>query len=47
VVTAIGRVQIEARDFVRAFSYRDQFFGKPIRDEQGTRDRPFDLTVGV
>ena len=29
----------------RAFSYRDQFFGKPIRDEQGTRDRPYDLTV--
>jgi hypothetical protein len=35
----------KAKDFVRAFSYRDQFFGKPIRDEQGTRDRPFDLTV--
>ena len=34
-----------AKDFVRSFSYRDQFFGKPIRDEQGTRDRPFDLTV--
>jgi hypothetical protein len=35
----------KAKDFVRTFSYRDQFFGKPIRDEQGTRDRPFDLTV--
>jgi hypothetical protein len=35
----------KARDYVRSFSYRDQFFGKPIRDEQGTRDRPFDLTV--
>jgi uncharacterized protein len=35
----------KAKDFVRAFSYRDQFFGKPIRDEQGTRDRPYDLTV--
>lgn len=34
-----------ARNFVTAFSYRDQFFGKPIRDEQGTRDRPYDLTV--
>jgi uncharacterized protein len=34
-----------AKDFVKSFSYRDQFFGKPIRDEQGTRDRPFDLTV--
>ena len=35
----------KAKDIVRTFSYRDQFFGKPIRDEQGTRDRPFDLTV--
>jgi hypothetical protein len=29
-----------AKSFVRAFSYRDQFAGKPVRDEQGTRDRP-------
>jgi uncharacterized protein len=35
----------KARSFVTGFSYRDQFFGKPIRDEQGTRDRPYDLTV--
>ena len=35
----------KAKGFVTAFSYRDQFFGKPIRDEQGTRDRPYDLTV--
>jgi hypothetical protein len=35
----------KAKNLVTAFSYRDQFFGKPIRDEQGTRDRPFDLTV--
>jgi len=35
----------KAKDLVESFSYRDQFFGKPIRDEQGTRDRPFDLTV--
>lgn len=35
----------KAKDFVTAFSYRDQFLGKPIRDEQGTRDRPYDLTV--
>jgi hypothetical protein len=34
-----------AKSFVTAFSYRDQFSGKPIRDEQGTRDRPYDLTV--
>jgi len=35
----------KAKSFVKSFSYRDQFFGKPIRDEQGTRDRPYDLTV--
>ncbi|NOJ44377.1 DUF2066 domain-containing protein [Bradyrhizobium sp. WSM 1791] len=34
-----------AKSFVKAFSYRDQFSGKPIRDEQGTRDRPYDLTI--
>jgi uncharacterized protein len=34
-----------AANFVTSFSYRDQFAGKPIRDEQGTRDRPYDLTV--
>ncbi|MBR1277018.1 DUF2066 domain-containing protein [Bradyrhizobium sp. AUGA SZCCT0283] len=35
----------KAKDLVTAFSYRDQFSGKPTRDEQGTRDRPYDLTV--
>jgi hypothetical protein len=35
----------KAKSFVTSFSYRDQFFGKPVRDEQGTRDRPYDLTV--
>ncbi|MCK1516330.1 DUF2066 domain-containing protein [Bradyrhizobium sp. 190] len=35
----------KAKDLVTTFSYRDQFAGKPIRDEQGTRDRPYDLTV--
>ncbi len=34
-----------AKNFVRAFSYHDQMSGKPHRDEQGTRDRPYDLTV--
>jgi hypothetical protein len=35
----------DAKRYVRAFSYHDQFSGKPKRDEQGTRDRPYDLTV--
>jgi hypothetical protein len=30
---------------VAGFSYRDQMSGTPLRDEQGTRDRPYDLTV--
>jgi hypothetical protein len=34
-----------AKSFVRAFSYHDQMSGTPTRDEQGTRDRPYDLTV--
>ena len=34
-----------AKSLVRAFSYHDQMSGKPHRDEQGTRDRPYDLTV--
>jgi uncharacterized protein len=34
-----------ARDYVKAFSYHDQMSGTPTRDEQGTRDRPYDLTV--
>jgi len=41
----LAAYKAKTRDYVRTFSYRDQFFGKPIRDEQGTRDRPFDLTV--
>ncbi|MGY3606673.1 MULTISPECIES: DUF2066 domain-containing protein [unclassified Bradyrhizobium] len=34
-----------AADFVGAYNYHDQMSGKPKRDEQGTRDRPYDLIV--
>jgi uncharacterized protein len=34
-----------ARALVTGFKYRDRLEGIPIGDEQGTRDRPFDLTV--
>ena len=34
-----------AATFVQAYRYRDRLEGKPIHDEQGTRDRPHDLTV--
>jgi hypothetical protein len=35
----------KARDYVVGFHYHDQLAGIPIHDEQGTRDRPFDLRV--
>src|ERR1700716_3460628 len=35
----------KAADFVKAHSYHDQMSGTPTRDEQGTRDRPYDLIV--
>ena len=34
-----------AGDFVSHYDYHDQMSGTPTRDEQGTRDRPYDLTV--
>jgi hypothetical protein len=34
-----------AEDFESACSYHDQMSGTPTRDEQGTRDRPYDLIV--
>ena len=41
----LATYKLKAKSFVKAFSYHDQFSGKPHRDEQGTRDRPYDLTV--
>ncbi len=35
----------QAATLVVGFSYHDQMSGTPLRDEQGTRDRPYDLTV--
>lgn len=34
----------KAADFVQSFRYRDRLEGVPIHDEQGTHDRPHDLT---
>jgi hypothetical protein len=34
-----------AGTFVADFDYRDRLAGIPIHDEQGSRDRPYDLTV--
>jgi uncharacterized protein len=35
----------KAKDLVAEYGYHDQMSGIPIHDEQGTRDRPYDLTV--
>ncbi|QIG50345.1 DUF2066 domain-containing protein [Nordella sp. HKS 07] len=35
----------KAADMVTAFTYKDRLEGIPIHDEQGSRDRPYDLTV--
>jgi uncharacterized protein len=34
-----------AAQFVAGYTYHDRMSGLPLHDEQGTRDRPFDLTV--
>ena len=34
-----------ASDFVKTYRYHDKMLGTPVRDEQGTRDRPYDLFV--
>lgn len=36
---------VQAQTYIKSFSYRDRMEGIPIHDEQGTRDRPYDLTV--
>ena len=35
----------KADAFVDGFHYRDRMAGIPVHDEQGTRDRPYDLVV--
>ena len=41
----LAQYKSRAGEFVHAHSYRDQMSGTPTRDEQGTRDRPYDLIV--
>jgi uncharacterized protein len=38
-------LKANAETFVAAFRYHDRMSGIPVHDEQGTRDRPYDLTV--
>jgi hypothetical protein len=41
----LAAYKLTAGDLVTTFAYHDQMTGKPKHDEQGTRDRPFDLIV--
>lgn len=41
-VTALGP---QAPSLIRDFRYRDRMEELPVHDEQGTRDRPYDLTA--
>ena len=40
----VEALRARAGDFVASFSYLDRLAGRPIHDEQGTYDRPHDLT---
>jgi len=40
----IAALRDGARDLVATFTYRDRLEGVPIHDEQGSHDRPHDLT---
>jgi hypothetical protein len=42
---ALAALKAQAAGFVTGFDYHDRMAGIPVHDEQGTRDRPFDLTV--
>jgi hypothetical protein len=41
----VGAVAGQAPALVKDFRYRDLMAGLPVNDEQGTRDRPYELTV--
>jgi uncharacterized protein len=41
----LAPLKAQAADFVSSFRYHDRMSGIPVHDEQGTRDRPYDLIV--
>jgi uncharacterized protein len=41
----VSALAAHADAFVVSFSYVDRMAGRPVHDEQGTRDRPYNLTV--
>lgn len=42
---ALAALKSQAASYVASIDYHDRMSGIPVHDEQGTRDRPFDLTV--
>ena len=41
----VAELATDAAPLVASFAYRDRMEGIPVHDEQGSRDRPHDLTV--
>jgi hypothetical protein len=41
----VAAMKPQAATLVRSFRYRDRMEELPVHDEQGTRDRPYDLTA--
>jgi hypothetical protein len=41
----LAPLKANAAEFITSFRYHDRMSGIPVHDEQGTRDRPYDLTV--
>ncbi len=41
----LAPLKAKAQSFVAGFDYHDRMAGMPVHDEQGTRDRPYDLIV--
>jgi hypothetical protein len=41
----VAQLAKDAQTFVTGFKYHDRMAGLPLHDEQGTRDRPYDLIV--
>jgi uncharacterized protein len=41
----VAPLAAHADQYVTSFSYVDRMAGRPVHDEQGTRDRPFNMTV--
>jgi uncharacterized protein len=40
----VNRLAGQAGEYITGFGYRDRLAGKPLHDEQGSYDRPHDLT---